>query len=313
MKLRTEIKIPPSPIQISHGDPLYFMGSCFSENMVNQCRYYGFNALASSHGIIYNPVSIQNSLADLAAGKIYTQDDLEFYQGNYFSYHHHGSYQSSAVDELLELINKNITLHRDFLTRAKLVFITLGTAWVYVEKHKNKVVANCHKLPGTYFNKVSLTLSQLEESLKGIGRSVQQLNPAARVVFTVSPVKHLADGFVENQYSKSLLHVAVQQQCSGGTHYFPAYEIMVDDLRDYRFWKEDMIHPGPLAIEYIWNKMAEVYLTAETREVMAEVKKFRQFESHRALTQDEKKIAWLRAEKEKMQADLLQKFPQLIL
>jgi hypothetical protein len=313
MKLRTEIKIPPSTLQISHGCPIYFVGSCFSENMVAQSTYYGFNALANSHGIIYNPVSIENSLVDMANGKVYTHNDLDFYNGRYVSFHHHGSYQSHHATELLNRVNHQITIHRNFLSQAGVIFITLGTAWVYVEKDQGRVVANCHKLPGTHFNKVCLSLEQIETSLQNILQAVLQINPSIRVVFTVSPVKHLADGFVQNQYSKSLLHVAVQQQLPGKADYFPAYEIMMDDLRDYRFWKEDMIHPNQLAIEYIWNQLAETYLNAETRSIMEEVKKYRQFEAHRALTQDDKKLEWLQAEKEKKRTQLLQKFPQIIL
>ena len=251
MKLRTEIQVPASAHKINHHQKIYLTGSCFSENIADLFRYFGFQSLANSHGIIYNPFSINQSLSDLASGKKYNLEDLELYNGRYFSYSHHGEFSSYDPDELLMRINNNLVAHRNFLKETSVVFVTIGTSWVYTIPQRKLIVANCHKQPSSVFEKDFMRLTDIEHNLNSIIKNIVLLNEAAQIVFTVSPVKHLRDGFVENQLSKSLLHVAIQNLLNEKVSYFPAYEIMNDDLRDYRFWKEDMMHPNKLAIDYI--------------------------------------------------------------
>jgi hypothetical protein len=310
VELRTEIQIPVSPFKIDHPQSIYLTGSCFSENILEKFSYYGFNALANSHGIIYNPVSIYESLHDLLHSKTYQLEDLQLNEGKYFSFNHHGGFSSDDSTLVLDQINKNITIHGAFVKQATVIFVTLGTAWVYLNE-KQKPVANCHKLPSARFEKDLLSSQQIEEAIAGIITQIGKINKNAEIVFTVSPVKHLKDGFVPNQLSKSLLHTAIQKYVSEKVHYFPAYEIMNDDLRDYRFWKEDMIHPNGIAIDYIWEKLSKTYFNPTTLQIMDEVKKLRQFLDHRTLSNDLVKIDQLKQEKEKKKQELLKKYPQL--
>jgi len=313
MELRTEIHIPVSPFKIDHQQKIYLTGSCFSENMLAKFRYFGFNALANSHGIIYNPVSLNECFYDLQEGYEYGIDELFFEQGKYFSYLHHGSFSGSDAKEVVKKINFNIQQHRKLIAEASCIFITLGSAWVYIEKEKEIIVANCHKMPSTRFEKRLLTGQEIDRALEAMIASVQAMNPLAQIIFTLSPVKHLKDGFVENQLSKSLLHVSIQQCLGGNISYFPAYEIMNDDLRDYRYWKEDMMHPNQLAIDYIWRKICFTYFEPATLKILDEVKKTRLFMDHRAVSDDEHQIKQLNIEKEKKKQELLNKYPYLTL
>lgn len=313
MELRTEIQIPRADFTIDHHKKVYLTGSCFSENIATKFRYFGFQSLANSHGIIYNPYSINQSLDDLAHHKEYTANDFEFYEGRYFSYHHHGEYSSIDADDLTVMINESLEMHRNYVKESSVVFVTLGTAWIYTIPHKNLIVANCHKMPSKTFTKNCMSLPRIEETLKSIIENIYLLNPGAKIIFTVSPVKHLNDGFINNQLSKSLLHVAIQKILTDHIYYFPAYEIMNDDLRDYRFWKQDMTHPNQLAIDYIWEKLSKTYFDLSTEQVLLEVKKLRQFLDHIPLSSDPVKIDELNQEKERKRAELNKKYPQLYL
>jgi len=313
MELRTEIHIPRADFIIDHHQKIYLTGSCFSENIATKFRYYGFQSLANSHGIIYNPYSIQQSLHDLAHNKKYTVDDFQLAEGRYFSYHHHGEYSAADAYDLAVMINESLEIHRTFLKQTSLVFVTLGTAWIYTIPDRNLIVANCHKMPSKTFMKSCMSLDSIEDTLKLIIKNIHELNPTAKIVFTVSPVKHLNDGFINNQLSKSLLHIAIQKQLHNNIFYFPAYEIMNDDLRDYRFWKQDMIHPNQLAIDYIWEKLSKTYFDSPTEQILIEVKKLRQFLAHLPLTTNPTKIDELNKEKERKRAELNKKYPQLML
>jgi len=313
MKLRTEIQIPVSPVKINHSQKLYFSGSCFSENIAAKFSYFGFDALANSHGIIYNPVSIENCILDLTIDKPYELADLNHYNGKYFSYAHHGIFSNHDPEQVLSNINETILLHKEHLKQASFVFITFGTAWVYTESLENILVANCHKIPGSHFKKRLLTESEIGSAIQTIIARIRIVNAQAKIVFTVSPVKHLKDGFIENQLSKSLLNVCLHSYLDENVTYFPAYEIMNDDLRDYRFWKEDMLHPNELAIEYIWQKFSEVYFSKETLQIMKEVKQYRQLVSHRPLSTHPDEISTLENKKNAEYTQLKRKYPQLIL
>lgn len=313
MKLRTEIKISSAVAKIDHSQKIYFTGSCFSESIASKFGYFGFDVLSNSHGIVYNPFSISESFFDLMNPGSYTEKELSNHDGKYFSYAHHGSFASKDPKGLVDNMNGTIQRHANFLKTAKFIFITLGTAWVYVEKEKGTIVANCHKMPEQLFHKRLLTSAEIDHHIEQMIDRILFMNPEAHIVFTLSPVKHLKDGFVENQLSKSLLHTCIHNWVTGNVTYFPAYEIMNDDLRDYRFWKEDMVHPNEMAIDYIWEKFSETYFTKETMGLMEEVKNVRQFCSHRSLSNDVNEVEKLKTEQERKLGDLKTKYPQLIL
>jgi len=308
-----EIPIPTSSNKIDHSQKVYFTGSCFSENVANKFKYFGFDLLSNSHGIIYNPVSISECFFDLMNPGSYQEKDLSFHNDNYFSYAHHGCFDGKESSEVIKNINVSLQLHASFIKAAQVVFITLGTAWVYVQREINRIVANCHKVPAEFFKKRLLTVDDIENNLEKMIDRIHFLNPAAQIVFTLSPVKHLKDGFVENQLSKSRLHVAIHNFLSKNVSYFPSYEIMNDDLRDYRFWKEDMMHPNELAIEYIWQKFSETYFSKETMEVMKEVKQYQQLASHRPLSPNLGEIKDFDEKKKAKLIEIKNKYPQLIL
>lgn len=313
MKLKTDIDIPISKNKINHFQKIYFMGSCFSEDIAYKFNYYGFNILSNSHGIIYNPVAINKCFSDIAIKQLYDTSNLFFNNGIYLSYAHHGCFSGSNPIQVIKNINETICTHHHFLTATHFVFITLGSSWVYTQNETEIIVANCHKIPSNNFKKRLLTGSEIDAALKEIIAKIHALNANTHIVFTLSPVKHLKDGFVENQLSKSLLHVAIQQVIAERVTYFPAYEIMNDDLRDYRFWKEDMVHPNSIAIEYIWERFCETYFMDDTLQLMKEVKKTRQFNAHKPLTDNRNEINKLNAEKQKRIDEMKAKYPQLIL
>jgi hypothetical protein len=311
VKLRTEIQIPESSFKIDHRQKIYLTGSCFSENIMNKFRYYGFDVLANSHGIVYHPANIETCFVGLYSDEYdYTLEDIIEYNGMYFSFNHHSIFAGTDPLNVLANMNETLRLHREHLYKSSVVFITLATSWIY--KHVDVgIVANCHKLPAKLFEKCLTPQENIDGSIEGIIIKILDVNPTAKIVFTVSPVKHLKDGFVENQISKSQLLLGIHKCLSESVYYFPAYEIMNDDLRDYRFWKEDMVHPNDLAIDYIWEKLSATYFNSSTVQIMDEVKKLRQFFDHRPLSNDQNRINELIGEKEKKKEDLLNKYPHL--
>jgi len=310
MKLRTEIFIPESEKKITHHDKTYFSGSCFSENIASKMKYYGFDVLSNSHGILFNPVSIKHGFMDLVLQKTYRTTDLRTANDIYFSYAHHGSFNSNQPEKILEKINGSITEHAAHFFESKFVIITLGSSWVYETIENKRIAANCHKQPSSFFNKRLLSLEEITDSLQATIELIGSVTKA-EIIFTLSPVKHLKDGFIENQHSKSLLHIAIQKALKTGVSYFPAYEIMMDDLRDYRFWSEDMVHPNELAINYIWEKFSGIYFDENTNNIMKDVNSFRQLTNHRSLSSDPKEIEDLKIRKEKAFQKITNKYPHI--
>lgn len=313
MKLRTEIQISPSNHKIDHRQKIYFTGSCFSEHISTKFKYHGFNVLSNSHGIIYNPISIEKSINDLLEVKQYSPSSLIKNGQDYCSLYHHGMFNGANADVVSQSVNTNIVAHSDFIKDSAFIFISLGTSWVYEWKETNEIVANCHKIPSNRFNKRILAIDEVITSIHKTIENIRAFNPAATIVFTLSPVKHLKDGFVENQLSKSILHLAIQNCLQENVNYFPAYEIINDDLRDYRFWAADMTHPNELAIDYIWEKFGETYFTKETSERMLELKKLNQFLAHRPLTNDIDELKKFEADQNAKKEELKLKYPYLIL
>lgn len=283
MKFRSEyIFRDPLPL-IDHGHRLYAIGSCFSEHIVHRLQMAGFNTRANSHGIVYNPISLAKGLEDLLTGKRYTAADLYEHQGRWISFGHHGRFAHTDPRQCLEEINQRLEAHSIWLAGTSHLFITLGTAWAYRRKDTGEVVANCHKLPGTFFEKILLYPSEIKEIWTPVLGMLKKMNPSCHIIYTVSPVKHLRDGIHENQLGKAALLLAIHQlqQLHPEVHYFPAYELVTDDLRDYRFYEKDFAHPNTLATDYVWERMKEVFFGLETREAAAAAEAFRQLQNHR--------------------------------
>ena len=287
MKFRTKIKATPAVNQIDYDSNVVLLGSCFSEHMEEKFDYFKFEPYSNPYGILFHPKAIEKSVIDCLAQKQYGIEDLYQYNGTWLSLDHHSSFDQRNPDEVLSGINKNLLDGYNALKMASHVIITLGTSWVYKWKDDNSIVGNCHKIPQKKFDKILLSSEQILGSLKNIVAQIQSVNQQASFIFTVSPVRHLKDGFIENTLSKALLHKAIHTLMKElPLSYFPAYEIMMDDLRDYRFYKSDLIHPNEMAVDYIWEIFKENWMSEATIELMAEVEEIQRSLSHRPFDPD---------------------------
>jgi len=279
MKLITQIPLQPQQYnQIDYNSRLLLFGSCFSENIGDKFRYHKFQTEVNPFGILFHPLAIENLITRAINKDYYTEEDLQFYNEQWFCLDAHSKLNKTSKEELLTVLNSQIDKTYNDLLNATHIVITLGTSWVYRHIESDKIVANCHKLPQKQFLKELLSVDQILESLEGIISLVKSINPKVSFLFTVSPVRHTKDGFIENTLSKSHLITAIHQVVEPRQHlyYFPSYEIMMDELRDYRFYNADMIHPNEVAIDYIWEKFKTVWLsydTLKTSEIIETIQK----------------------------------------
>ena len=251
MKLQTPVTLDPAPVSISYNDRIAVVGSCFADEIGGRLAAAGFDVLCNPFGTLYNPVSIGNAVARLTAGAPFTADDVVEMgagDGRYCSFWHHTSFARETPEAFLENANAVLTEASAFWKDCNRVIVTLGTAWAFRFDETGETVANCLKRPGTEFTRYRLTVEQTAAILRGLVRR----NPEKQFIFTVSPIRHLADGAHGNQLSKSTLLLATE-----GLPYFPAYEIMMDELRDYRWWAEDMVHPTKQAAAYLCDRFLE--------------------------------------------------------
>lgn len=273
MIFRTEIPIKQQQPQIDYDGNVVLLGSCFSNNIGEKLNYFKFNTLINPYGVIFNPIAIENAITESIEEKVYTKNDLIFFNELWLSLHHHTQFSSPKVDEVLTTINNNIELLDNALKNASHIILTLGTAWTYRYFKTDSIVINCHKIPQKEFQKELLTIEQISKSLRNSIALIKKVNKKAVVILTVSPVRHLKDGFIENQLSKAHLLSSIHKVITAekNAHYFPSYEIMMDDLRDYRFYNEDMIHPNHTAIHYIWKKFVETWVSKDIYAVMNDI------------------------------------------
>lgn len=270
--------------EIAHSDQIVMMGSCFSENIGAVLINGKFQVDLNPFGILFNPVSIAQSLESLINCRAYTKSDLFEQEGLWNSFDHHGCFSSVDPDKMLHVLNARVEQSSEYLRNASYLFVTFGTAWVYEYRKTGQIVANCHKVPAKEFTRYRLTVSDIVEQWEKVISQLAKLNPFLKILFTVSPVRHWKDGAVGNQLSKSVLLLAVDQLVSAFGEekaiYFPSYEIMMDELRDYRFYADDMQHPSSLAVEYISERFCEQFMTENTRELMRKIIRLRQRCNH---------------------------------
>nr|WP_299387933.1 GSCFA domain-containing protein [Allomuricauda sp.] len=286
MKLQTQVPLHPSNKPIDYNGNLVLLGSCFVENIGNKLSYYKFPSLINPFGILFHPLAIENLVSRAINNKFYSEEEVFEQDGRWLCFDAHSDLAGTNADDLLKNLNLGLRQTKQGLEKASHVFITLGTAWVYQKKSTQKIVANCHKVPQKEFKKELMGIEQIEESLSACVRLIHSINPNAGIVFSISPVRHLKDGFVENQRSKSHLISAVHTMLSQSTlkngHYFPSYEIVMDELRDYRFYGKDLVHPNELAVDYIWERFRKVWISSESYPVMEEVETVQKGLNHRA-------------------------------
>lgn len=280
---RTEIFLKKSPLQINYNTPLLFTGSCFSKNLGNHLLQRKFPVLINPFGVIYNPASISKGLHRLINSSPYTENDLHQHHNLWYSFDHHGSFSHPDKGKALETINKGLNNASAYLQSAKFLFITFGTAWVYEKKADKQVVANCHKLPSGTFNRYLLKPEDIISEYLDLINQLLEYNNDLQIFFTVSPVRHLSDGAVENQRSKAILLYAIHEimENTAKTHYFPAYELVMDDLRDYRFYEENLTHPGKQAVDYIFRKFMDAFMNEDVKHQATEIHRFMNGFAHR--------------------------------
>lgn len=274
MKFQTTIPLEKqSRNLIDYNSKILLLGSCFSENIGQKLDYFKLQNYQNPFGILFHPKAIEQFITDIINTKTFTKDDLIFQNERYHSFDVHSSLSEVDDNMILNNLNSQIIATSKFLKNTSHLVITLGTAWVYRFIEDDKIVANCHKIPQKKFLKELLTIAEISESLEAIISLVKNINPDINLLFTVSPVRHLKDGFVENMQSKSHLISAIHEVIDKrkSIHYFPTYEIMMDELRDYRFYAEDMIHPNNTAIQYIWEKFTFTWFSKNTTATLKEI------------------------------------------
>jgi GSCFA family. len=280
---RTLVPVQPSSVKIDYRTRCMFLGSCFSENIGNKLVDRKFLNDNNPFGIVYNPLSIAAQLERLVSGEEYVSDDLFQREGIWSSFDHHSRFSDVDKISCLELINTRIKESRRNLKDADILFFTFGTSYVYYLKASGKLVSNCHKVPEREFNRTMASVEAIISTYNKLISNLLNYNPKLHIVFTVSPVRHWKDGVHENQVSKAILLLSIHELCKqfSNTSYFPAYELVMDDLRDYRFYAEDMLHPNDQAINYIWQRFKDCYMSQETMVLMKEVEKITQAYHHR--------------------------------
>ena len=285
MSFFTEIQIPEFTDQMDYSKSMMLFGSCFSENIGQKLLDLKFNVDMNPFGILYNPESIANSLRILLEKRIFTESDLFQDQGLWNSFYHHSRFSDVDPKAALEKINNRILASHEFLKKADFLIITFGTAWVYELKKTGQIVSNCHKIPASEFKRFRLEISEITNVYNPLLEQIRKFNPKLKVIFTVSPIRHWKDGAIENQLSKATLLLAIDQLIKGfgnkACAYFPSYELMMDELRDYRFYAEDMLHISQVAVDYIFERFSKVMITKNSMDISKKVMKVRKAFEHR--------------------------------
>jgi len=274
MNLQTHIPLlKETRNPIDYNSKTFLLGSCFSENIGDQFSHFKFQSSQNPFGILFNPKAIETLVTNAINEKEYTEEDIFFLNERWHCFEAHSQLSNASKEDLLNDLNAASQQTNKQLHKSTHIIITLGTAWAYRFIESDTVVANCHKVPQKKFLKELLSTDEITESLEGIISLIKDINPNVNFIFTVSPVRHLKDGFVQNQQSKAHLIAAIHQVVEPRKHlfYFPSYEIVMDELRDYRFYTEDMIHPSETAINYIWEKFSSTWISESSASTMNKI------------------------------------------
>ena len=289
MNFSTPVELPKGLPPITHAQQLLLMGSCFAENIGRLLKENSFHCDVNPFGILYNPFSVLEALQEILLGKQYTVSDLFFYRDCWHSPMHHGAFSAASAEETLQQINIRLQQAHERMDRTDWLLLTWGTAYVYQQKETGRIVSNCHKQPEKMFTRRILTVDEIVCEYTRFLETLQDRNPALKVLFTVSPIRHARDGMHANQLSKATLLLAIEQlQKTFPTtvFYFPSYEIVLDELRDYRFYADDLLHPSPLAVSYLWERFSDVFFSDETKKIMDECESIRKALAHRPFHPD---------------------------
>ena len=282
-KFRTSISKSSYPFGFEHIHPVLCIGSCFTENIGQKLQNHHFPTLINPFGILYNPYSIGNTLEYLFKGQAFSKENLFTGNGLWHSFDHHGYFSNPDQSAALQNINESLQKGSAFLKTTKRLALTFGTSKVFVYKKTQQIVANCHKIPNHQFERRTLSIDTIIKKLGPLFQQLKTNNPELEILLTVSPVRHIRDGLVENQRSKAQLLLASEElsHAFDFVHYFPSYEIMMDDLRDYRFYQADLIHPSEVAIDYIWEHFSQCFFNEETIDLNSKISKIVLAANHR--------------------------------
>jgi GSCFA family len=286
MNFRTTLNIDPSDNKIDHYTPVMFIGSCFASEIGAKMSEGKMKVLINPTGVVYNPASVCSTLNIILENKVFTESDLYKYKGINISFYHYTDFTSEDSSRIIDKINSSTRKANKFLKQAGFLVITFGTARIYRFKENGKIVSNCHKLPAFLFSQEMLTVEEIVSSWNDILNRLHSFNNNLRIIFTVSPVRHWKDGAYGNQLSKSVLFLTIDKllEHRAVEGYFPAFELQMDDLRDYRYYAEDMLHPSQTAIDYIWNTFSSCYFSPETIALWKEVYDVTKAMKHRFLS-----------------------------
>jgi hypothetical protein len=300
------------PQQMQLGESILLSGSCFTEHMAARLKQYKFRVLDNPNGILFNPSSIASALERAVDRIPYEPSDLFLHEGLWACWDFHSRFSDPSQETACQRMNESVIEYGSFIRSAQWLLLTLGTAWVF-ERQEGRVVANCHKMPASGFTRRLMRPEKISGIMAQAILKIRQVNPDLRVIMTVSPVRHLRDGFVENNRSKAALITAVHDLVESlpDVWYFPAYELIIDDLRDHRFYAEDLVHPNYQATAYVWEKFAEAAITGASREAMKEIDKITAAMQHRPLHPHSSAHAAFRNKHLQMARSLAQRFPYL--
>jgi len=288
MEFMLDLPIVAPPKKINYAAPLLFIGSCFTEHIGTHLQQLKFNVLQNPNGILFDPHSVSDSLISYIQNRQYTERDLFFLNELWQSWHHHSMFSGNEKNKCLRLINEAQDHAHQFLKKTKWVIVTLGSAFSYRLKETGMPVANCHRAPAQWFNKHLMNVDEINTVLDNCIHQLFFFNPDIRIIFTVSPVRHLRDGIIENNRSKARLIEVVHNLTNkfDKLHYFPAYELVIDVLRDYRFFDIDMVHPNYQATEFVLEKFSRHFIDEPSQELMEEVRKITIAKKHKAFHPD---------------------------
>lgn len=285
MEFRTVVNIDKG-FPISHDDRIMLLGSCFTDEIGNRLERRYFNTCINPFGALYNPISIAKAFDCIINKSEFSEDDIFEHNGLWHSFMHHSRFSSRSKETALGSINASFSKAKEFFKTANVFIITFGTAFIYSLADSGEIVANCHKLPSSSFVRQRVSIETITNRWTSLIKTIYEINPNARIIFTVSPIRHLADGAHGNQISKATLLLAIEElvRLNSSCSYFPSYEIVLDELRDYRFYAADMKHPSDVAVDYIFERFAETFFTKETINKLKDFEKLWKMKNHKPMT-----------------------------
>ncbi|MCQ2210497.1 MAG: GSCFA domain-containing protein [Paludibacteraceae bacterium] len=298
-------------LDIKHPNKIMMFGSCFTENIGQKLIDHKFSVSCNPLGILFNPISIQQTIFRIINNTPVTKDDLFEVEGVWNSFLFHSQFAQLSAQDYLNNVNQKIEEAHSFLKSCDFLFITLGTAWIYEDKATNQPVANCHKVESSRFNRRRISETECCDTLLNIIQEIQTINQQIKFIFTVSPIRHWKDGAHGNQLSKSTLLLSIDKICEmySDCSYFPSYEILMDELRDYRFYADDMLHPSESAINYIWERFSDCYFSEETKKINKEVEEINLAINHRPFNPDSLNYQRFKENTQKKIKDIENKYP----